>query len=92
MDQDGTGKGKLVLTGQAEPALEVSYDISHDVCVREGPNGEPVQWKKASVHRLNREDGQDIPLGDFDLLVGAQLLRLKHLASDPAWLVLSSNG
>jgi hypothetical protein len=30
-------------------------------------------------------------LGDYDLLVGEEILRLKHVASDPEWLVLSSD-
>ena len=35
--------------------------------------------------------GEVEPDSDYDLLVGEEILRLKHIAGDPEWLVLSSN-
>jgi hypothetical protein len=51
----------------------------------------PFLRKKAEVHSIDAEAGQDIGLGDYDLLVGDEIVRLKHIASDPAWLILSSD-
>jgi hypothetical protein len=47
--------------------------------------------QKAIVHSIDAEVGQHIDLGDYDLLVGEEIVRLKHIAGDPEWLVLSSN-
>jgi hypothetical protein len=55
-----------------------------------GNNG-PSLRQKATVHSIAAEAGQQIGLGDFDLLVGDEIVRLKHVASDPEWLVLSSD-
>jgi hypothetical protein len=47
--------------------------------------------QKAIVHSIDAEVGQQIALGDYDLLVGDEIVRLKHISGDPEWLVLSSN-
>lgn len=89
MNQDGQGKGKLVPTGKHEPTFDVTYDISHEVAKVKTIYGEPTKRVKAVVHYIASNNGQAIPPGDFDLLVGSEILRLKHLPSDPEWLVLS---
>jgi hypothetical protein len=43
------------------------------------------------VHSIDAEADQRIDLGDYDLLVGEEIVRLKHIAGDPEWLLLSSN-
>jgi hypothetical protein len=47
--------------------------------------------QKAVVHSIDAEVDQPIGLGDYDLLIGDEIIRLKHIADDPAWLILSSN-
>jgi hypothetical protein len=86
----GNGKGKLVPTGTREPAIYVSYQISQQLVESTGSGGGFLR-KKAVVHSIAAEAGQDIALGDYDLLIGGDILRLKHIASDPEWLVLSSD-
>jgi hypothetical protein len=86
----GYGKGKLVPTGTREPAIYVSYKISQQLVEANGASGSFLR-KKAVVHSIAAEAGQHIALGDYDLLVGEEILRLKHIASDPEWLVLSSD-
>jgi hypothetical protein len=86
----GSGKGKLVPTGFREPAISVSYKISQQLVEATSANGSFLR-KKAVVHSISAEAGQNIALGDYDLLVGGEILRLKHIASDPGWLVLSSD-
>jgi hypothetical protein len=86
----GNGKGKLVPTGTREPAIYVSYQISQQLVESNGASGSFLR-KKAVVHSIAAEAGQDIALGDYDLLIGGEILRLKHIASDPEWLVLSSD-
>ena len=49
------------------------------------------QEAKTVVHSIDAEADQKIGLGDYDLLVGDEVLRLKHIAGDPEWLILSSN-
>ena len=87
---DGQGKGRLVPTGRREPALDVSYKISHVFSAKTALRSEPP--RKAVVDCIIMGDpAEHIPLGDFDLLVDNKILRLKHIANDPDWLVLSSN-
>ena len=86
----GSGKGKLVPRGSREPAIYVSYKISQQLVEANGSGGSFLR-KKAVVHSIAAEAGQKIALGDYDLVVGGEILRLKHIASDPEWLVLSSN-
>jgi hypothetical protein len=90
MDQAGCGKGKLVPTGKGGPVVNVSYQISQHPVEIVSANGAFLR-QKAIVHSIADETGQLIALGDFDLLVGNEILRLKHIAKEPEWLVLSSN-
>jgi hypothetical protein len=86
----GYGKGRLVPVGKREPAIYVSYKISQQLVETKDSNGSSLR-QKAVVHSIAAEPGQHIGLGDFDLLVGEEIVRLKHIASDPEWLVLSSD-
>jgi hypothetical protein len=86
----GYGKGRLVPTGKGGPAIYVSYKISQQFVETTDSNGS-FRRQKAVVHSIAAEAGQHIDLGDFDLLVGEEVVRLKHIASDPEWLVLSSD-
>jgi hypothetical protein len=86
----GYGKGRLIPTGTRGPAIYVSYKISQQLVETTDSNG-PSLRQKAIVHAITAEAGQQIGLGDFDLLVGDEMVRLKHVASDPEWLVLSSD-
>ena len=86
----GYGKGRLVPTGKRGPVTYVSYKISQQIVETTDSNG-PSLRQKAIVHSIDAEVGQHIGLGDYDLLVGDEIVRLKHVAGDPAWLVLSSN-
>ena len=86
----GYGKGKLVPTGKIGPAMYVSYKISQQMVKTNDVHGSSMR-EKAVVHSIEAEPGQNIQLGDFDLIVGEEILRLKHIASEPEWLILSSN-
>ena len=86
----GYGKGRLIPTGTRGPAIYVSYKISQQIVETTDSNG-PSLRKKSIVHSIAAEAGQQIGLGDFDLVVGDDIVRLKHVANDPEWLVLSSN-
>jgi hypothetical protein len=90
MTQHIQGRGRLVPTGKWEPSVAVSYQISQQLVETKEFNGSVLR-QKAVVHSIATETGQHIALGDFDLLVGNEIVRLKHVASDPEWLVLSSN-
>ena len=91
MNQNGQGKGRLVPTGKMGPALNVNYDIDHVTAEQPNALGPPVKGKRARVHSITCENGQPIPLGDCDLLVENEILRLRHTADNPEWLVLSSD-
>ena len=82
--EQGYGKGKLVPSGKGAPAIEVNFKIS-----RQAHGSSPTP--KTVVDSIAATAGQPIELGDFDLLVGQQIVRLKHVANDPKWLVLSSD-
>jgi hypothetical protein len=86
----GYGKGRLVPTGKGGPAIYVSYKISQQFVQANDSNGS-YRRQKAVVHSIAAEAGQRIELGDYDLLVGEDVLRLKHIDSDPEWLILSSD-
>jgi hypothetical protein len=86
----GYGKGRLVPAGKRGPVTYVSYKISHQLVETTNSNGSFLR-QKAIVHSIDAEVGQQIGLGDYDLLVGEEIVRLKHVDDDPAWLVLSSN-
>jgi hypothetical protein len=55
-----------------------------------GPTGSFLR-RRAVVDSIAAEPGQNIALGDYDLHVGEEILRLKHVADNPEWLVLSSD-
>jgi hypothetical protein len=80
----------LVPTGKHAPALGVDYEISHVSETKEF-NGIAVKHRRAAVQFVAERQGQPIPLGDYDLVIGNEIVRLKHIAGDPEWLVLSSN-
>jgi hypothetical protein len=86
----GYGKGRLVPSGKLGPVTYVSYKISLQMVQTTDSNGSFLR-QKATVHAITAEAGQHIGLGDFDLLVGDDIVRLKHIAGDPEWLVLSSD-
>ncbi|MGC2400171.1 MAG: hypothetical protein WA510_10330 [Acidobacteriaceae bacterium] len=86
----GYGKGRLVPTGKLGPAIYVSYKISQQLVKTNDSHGSFLR-EKAVVHAIEPEPGQSIGLGDFDLIIGGEIVRLKHVASDPEWLVLSSD-
>jgi hypothetical protein len=86
----GYGKARLVPTGKVGPVTYVSYKISHQLVETTNDNGSFLR-QKAIVHSIDAEVGQQIALGDYDLLVGDEIVRLKHISGDPEWLVLSSN-
>ena len=89
MDQN-YGKGTLVPTGKHSPAIDVRYQITLQSVEVKEPHGSFLR-QKAVVHSIIEVAGRRIDFGDFDLLVGDQLVRLKHIANDPEWLVLSSS-
>jgi hypothetical protein len=68
----------------------VSYQISQQPVETTVANRSVIRQQPV-VHSIAAEAGQHIPLGDFDLVVGDERVRLKHVASEPEWLVLSSN-
>ena len=82
-------KGILVPTGKQSPKLGVDFVMSHYDAEGKIINGSPVISRKTSVHFISNDKGQPIPLGDFDLVMGNKMVRLKHIAGE--WLVLSSN-
>jgi hypothetical protein len=86
----GYGKGRLVPTGKLGPTIYVSYKISRQLVKTNDGNGSFLR-EKAVVDAIEPEPGQSIGLGDFDLIIGGEIVRLKHIASDPEWLVLSSD-
>ena len=77
-------------TGKRAPVIYVSYKISHQLVETTNSNGSFLRLK-AIVHSMDAEVGQHIGLGDYDLVVGDEIVRLKHVAGDPAWLILSSD-
>jgi hypothetical protein len=88
--KEGSGKGKLVPSGKWAPSIDVRYQISQQLVEATDANGSFLR-PKAVIHSIAAEAGQQIALGDFDLLVGDQIIRLKHVADHPEWLLLSSN-
>jgi hypothetical protein len=86
----GYGKGRLMPTGKRGPVVYVSYKISQQLVRATDDNGSFMR-QKTVVHSIEAEADQQIGLGDYDLLVGDEVLRLKHIAGEPEWLILSSN-
>ena len=84
------GKGTLVPTGNTAPSIVVTFRITQQTAETKEGKGRSAP-PKTVVHSISAEAGQHIGLGDFDLLVGGTIVRLKHIANDPEWLVLSSN-
>jgi hypothetical protein len=87
--ETGFGTGTLVPSGKRAPAINVSFKISQQMV--QTRDGNCALRPRPIVQSVAAEAGQPIGLGDFDLLVGKELVRLKHVANDPEWLVLSSN-
>jgi hypothetical protein len=85
----GYGKGRLVPTGKIGPAMYVSYKISQQL-VETTDNHVSFLRETAVVHSIEAGPGQTIGLGDFDLIIRGEIVRLKHLAN-AEWLVLSSD-
>jgi hypothetical protein len=86
----GYGKGRLKPTGKQGPVVYVSYKISQQLVRTTDAKGSFLR-QKTVVHSIDAEADQKIGLGDYDLVVGDEVLRLKHIAGDPEWLILSSN-
>jgi hypothetical protein len=76
---EGIGKGQLVRTGRSQPRFDVSYKVSSPTSRR------PI------IDSVQSDDGRQLPMGDWDLIVGRQLIRLRHSEQQPEWLVLSSS-
>jgi hypothetical protein len=87
--EQGLKTGTLVPSGRRSPAINVSFQISQQMV--QARDGNDAPRPRPVVHSISAEAGQPIELGDFDLLVGKELVRLKHVANEPEWLVLSSN-
>ena len=73
------------------PALGVDYEISHYIAETKISDGVVIKHKRAAVQFITENNCQLIPLGDFDLVIGDEIVRLKHIVDDPEWLVLSSD-
>jgi len=84
MKADGEGIGKLVLTGVSDPKIDVNYKLSHKVVETDG-----VSCSVPRVHWIASTKGEPLPIGDCDLIVGNEILRLRHCSKDPEWIVLS---
>ena len=82
--------GKLTPTGKHYPEIIVRAAISHEEMNIEWPNGVMIKQKKSVVHSITPQNGEVLAPGDFDLVMGSELLRLKKLPNSPEWLVLSS--
>lgn len=78
--EQGYGKGILVPSGKWAPAIDVRFKISRQMVATSDPSGSFLR-QKAVVHSIAAEAGQPIQLGDFDLLIGKEIVRLKHVAS-----------
>jgi hypothetical protein len=90
MCQSGNGRGVLLPSRKHSPAIGVKYEITHFIAEMKESNGMPVRQNRAAVRSLSDDKGQPIPLGDFDLIINDEIIRLKHVDDDPEWLVLSS--
>ena len=84
MKADGEGTGKLVLTGVSDPKIAVNYKLSHKVVEING-----VCCSVPRVHLIASAKGEQLPIGDCGLIVGNEILRLRHCSADPEWIVLS---
>jgi hypothetical protein len=82
MRANGKGTGKLVPTGKSEPEIDVTFDIWH----RSLENCSVTE-----VNEIASLKGEKLPYGDCDLLVGTEILRLRHCDHGPEWLVLSTD-
>jgi hypothetical protein len=88
---DGQGEGRLVATGKSSPTFRVIFDIRHTSRNTSDSRGKKMVRSLATIYSITREDGVEIPFGDFDLLGGSEFLRCRHSRGNPEWLVLSSN-
>ncbi len=83
------GTGKLKPTGKAAPETGVRVSISHEV-LENVIGGQKMKLNKTVVHNIVPQNGDSLPPGDFDLVVCDRLIRLKKVANNPEWVVLSS--
>ena len=81
--------GRLVPTGKNYPEIVVRAAISHEL-LENTIGSEKSQQKKVVVHSVIPQNGDVLPAGDFDLVIGGKLLRLKKVPNSAEWLVLSS--
>ncbi len=81
--------GKLVPTGKTYPQTGVRVAISHEV-LENSVGGQHLKQNKTIIHSVTPQNGEVLQSGDFDLVMGDQLIRLKKLANSPEWVVLSS--
>ena len=90
MKATGQGHGKIVQTGKSEPRIDVAYDIAHEPVKTQDSEGAAAQCSVPIVHSITPlKEGETLPLGDCDLVIDNELLRLRHRAQHPEWLVLS---
>lgn len=82
--------GKLTPTGKHYPEIIVRAAISHEEMNIEWPTGVKLKQKRSVVHSVIPQNGETLAPGDFDLVMGSKLIRLKKLPDSPEWLVLSS--
>jgi hypothetical protein len=85
------GKGQLVRTGRSSPRFVVDYKIGFASGQRQGTREPLANPRRPFIDSVESEDGQELPMGDCDLIVGKQLIRVRHSDRDPEWLILSSN-
>jgi hypothetical protein len=89
MKADGQGKGKIVPTGKSGPMIDVVYDISHKRMKTDAPSGQVTEGSVTVINHIVSASGETLPWGDCDLVVGEEILRLRHCETGPEWLVLS---
>ena len=90
MKANGQGKGKIVPTGKSEPRIDVEYDIGHKPIQTQESKAPVPRFSMPIVHSITPlNEGETLPMGECDLLIGDELLRLRHREQHPEWLVLS---
>ena len=83
------GIGKLKPTGDTYPVTDVLVSVSHEV-LDNAVGNQKMQQKKTVIHSITALNGDSVPPGEFDLLIGNQLIRLKKMADSQEWVVLST--
>ena len=90
MQHEREGTGKLVPTGYSGPAVTVSFVISFSTKEIANPSGKPVRQNLTKIHSITPLKGAQVPPGDYDLIVGKDLLRVRRNLGNPEWIVLSN--